>query len=153
MKVTIQLDDSLQENEVIIRCRELDDSVTALQKKISEHDGKLRLSFFKDNTEFFISLDQVLFFETSGSVIDAHTADDIFQIKLRLYELEDVLPHNFIRVSKSTIINTSKIYSIEKNITSSSLVKFEGSHKQVYVSRSYYKSFKQRLDENFQKGR
>ena len=52
-----------------------------------------------------------------------------------------------MRVSKSTIVNLDHIYSITKNITSSSIVEFAGCHKQIYVSRNYYKALIARLDE------
>lgn len=68
-------------------------------------------------------------------------------IKYRLYELEEILPKYFVRVSKSTILNVNQVYSIDKNITSSSIIKFSKSYKQVYVSRNYYKILKQRLEE------
>ena len=32
------------------------------------------------------------------------------------YELEDILPSNFTRVSKSSIANINHIYSIDKNL-------------------------------------
>lgn len=147
MKITIQLDDNIKEEEVIIRCRELTPEIALLQKNISEQGGRINLTFFKDNVEYFFPVDNILFFETSDRSVDAHTASDVFQIKYKLYELEELLPRSFIRVSKSTILNTSHIYSIDKNITSSSVVSFENTHKQIYVSRSYFKALKQRLDE------
>lgn len=147
MKVTIQLDPNSKEEEVIIRCRELTPEIAQLQKSISEHGGRINLTFFKDGAEYFFPIDNILFFETGDRSVDAHTVSDIFQIKYKLYELEELLPRTFIRVSKSTILNTSRIYSIDKNITSSSVVSFEGTHKQIYVSRSYFKALKQRLDE------
>ena len=52
-----------------------------------------------------------------------------------------------MRVSKSAILNLNAVYSVEKNITASSLVRFQGTKKVVYVSRIYYKAMKQRLDE------
>ena len=58
-----------------------------------------------------------------------------------------MLPRNFMRVSKSAILNLNLVYSVEKNITASSLVRFMGTDKIVYVSRIYYKAMKQRLDE------
>ena len=89
----------------------------------------------------------ILFFETEDNQVFAHTKKDVYQTKYRLYELEELLPGSFIRVSKSTILNVSHVLSIKKNLTASSEVWFEGTHKQVYVSRNYYKQLKQRLEE------
>ena len=84
----------------------------------------------------------VLFFETEGGIIRAHTADDEFDVKFKLYELEEKLPRSFVRVSKSTILNIRKVYSITRNLTGASKVEFRDSHKIVYCSRNYYKSLK-----------
>ena len=147
MKVRIEIDDTVTEDEVVIRCRSFDSNTARIQQALTELTAKPELSFFKDNTEYFMPIDVILFFETSPSGIDAHTKDDVFTIKKKLYELEEMLPRSFMRVSKSAILNLNLVYSVEKNITASSLVRFMGTDKIVYVSRIYYKAMKQRLDE------
>ena len=57
------------------------------------------------------------------------------------------MPVSFMRVSKSTILNTEHIYSISRNFTASSVVAFDGTHKQVFVSRYYYKPLISKLEE------
>jgi len=106
-----------------------------------------KLVFYKDATEYYLELDEILFFETDESGISAHTRKDVYQTKYKLYELEDLLPGFFMRVSKSTILNTRHIYSINRNLTASSVVAFAGTHKQVYVSRYYYKPLISKLEE------
>ena len=146
MRKRIELDNSIQENEVIIKCRELSEEITKIQKVISELIAEKReMIFYKDNTEYYICIDDVLFFETEESSIYSHTLNEVYQVKYKLYELEDILPNNFIRVSKSTILNINHIYSITRNITSSSLVEFKNTHKKVYVPRYYYKVLKLKL--------
>ena len=147
MIIRIELDERLEEDEVLIRCKELNESIRRIQKLATDINNQTNLRFYKDNVEYYLSLDSVLFFETSGGTIYAHTADNMYNVKNKLYELEELLPDIFIRVSKSTILNVIHIYSLEKNITSSSLARFNGTHKQVYVSRNYYKALRQRIDE------
>ena len=75
--------------------READESVIKLQKLISAaNEAKEQISFFKNDTEFFLPLENVLFFETDGGCIRAHTADDEFDVKYKLYELEERLPRS-----------------------------------------------------------
>ncbi|MFT3950929.1 MAG: LytTR family DNA-binding domain-containing protein [Oscillospiraceae bacterium] len=147
MKIRIEIDEGVEEDEVIIRCRELTNDIQKIQNSILEHSSQTNLIFYKNLTEYFLPMNSVLFFETSEKGIDAHTPDDVYQIKNKLYELEEILPNHFVRVSKSTILNVNHIYSIEKNITSASVVQFNRTHKQVYVSRNYYKILKQKLHE------
>ena len=147
MKIHIELVGDLDEDEVIIRCGRVDDTIQKIHQYILEQtQSPVKLTFFKDNEEFYFPLDDVLFFETEGERIYAHTSGDAFRIKYRLYELEDLLPMNFVRASKSAIVNTRNIYSVTRNLTASSLIRFAGSHKQVYVSRYYYKDLRQRLN-------
>jgi DNA-binding LytR/AlgR family response regulator len=64
-----------------------------------------------------------------------------------LYELERNLPTYFARASKSVIVNIRAILSISRNLTGPSMVQFRASHKQISISRGYYKELKDKLDE------
>ena len=140
MKIKIEIEDNLIEDEVIIRCSELDSNIQKIQAIISDIAAQEeQIAFTKEGKEYYFSLNDVLFFETNSRGIDSHTENDVFQVKYKLYELEEMLPSNFVRVSKSTILNVNKIYSIDKNIVSTSTVQFYKTHKQVHVSRHYYK--------------
>jgi DNA-binding LytR/AlgR family response regulator len=142
----------LTEDEVTIRCGRVDDTIQKIHQFILEQTQSAhKITFFKQNQEFYFPLEEVLFFETEGEHIFAHTADDAYRIKFRLYELEELLPKDFARASKSTIVNIRQVYSITRNLTASSLVKFVGTHKQVYVSRYYYNELRQRLNPGISK--
>jgi len=146
MKIRVELDNEVKENEVIIKCNELNEEVRNIQIVLGELlSQKKHITFYKGETEYYLSLEEILFFETEESGICAHTINNIYNVKYKLYELEELLPGYFMRVSKSTILNTNHIYSITKSISSSSRVEFQNTHKQVYVSRYYYKPLKIKL--------
>ncbi len=148
MKIRIELDDNLTEDEVIIRCSSLTKEVQDVQRTVSDMiTEKRNFVFYKEDTEYYLPLETILFFETEEKGICAHTVEDVFFTKYRLYELEEILPGHFMRVSKSTILNTNRVFSINRNLAASSIVEFQGTHKQVYVSRHYYKALKTKLEE------
>ena len=147
MKIRIEVDDAISDEEVIIRCREISSTIQTLQQTLLQSLQKVKLVFYKNNVEYYLPVCSTYFFETAQTTIDAHTKDDVYKIKYKLYELEDLLPRSFVRISKSTIINVDFVYSIDKNLTSSGCVRFYHTHKQVFVSRNYYKALKNRLDE------
>ncbi len=147
MKVRIEIDENLEDDEVIIRCKELNTSIKKVEQAIFNINSIQKLVFYKNDIEYYLPLNQILFFETAENSVQAHTEKEIYKIKYRLYELEELLPNNFVRVSKSTILNANQVYSIDKNITSSSIVQFSKSNKQFYVTKNYYKILKQRLEE------
>ena len=145
MKLRIELVEEGAE-EVIIRCSKMDDTVQKLQAYVQSLASP-GLIFYKGNQEYYLSVEEVLFFETDGEQVYAHTASDAFRVRYRLYELEEILSRRFIRAAKGLIVNTARIYAINRNLTSSSQVQFVGTHKHVYVSRHYYKALKERMQE------
>ena len=147
MKLRIEITDC-KEDEVVIKCRELTPLIAEIQKAIADKAAKMpAMVFYKEKEEYYFPLTDILFFETENETVYAHTAADTFRTEYRLYELQGMLPEKFVRVSKSAIVNTVHILSISKNIASSSLIKFHKSHKQIYVSRLYYKELRLRLSE------
>jgi DNA-binding LytR/AlgR family response regulator len=149
MKIVVEIDESLESNEFIIRCNKIDKTIQKIQElAVNLSVNSENFIFYKDDNEYYFPLSKILFFESSdNNKINAHTSDDMYQIKYKLYELEELLPNNFIRISKSTIVNINYIFSINKSITSSSLIQFNKSYKQAYISRFYYKDLKQKLSE------
>lgn len=146
MKIQIEVDEKILEDEVIIRCNQLNDEINQIQNVVNEIISKNKsIIFYKDNIEYYISLKEVLFFETEENNVFAHTLENVYKVKYKLYELEKLLPGNFMRVSKSSILNIDYIYSITRNITASSIVEFQNTYKKVYVSRNYYKPLKFKL--------
>ena len=119
MKIRIEIDENLEEQEVIIRAPAWNEEVTALKERIAgEYKMPSVLNVRQKERDFFIPFHDILFFETENKVI-----------------------------SKSTIVNCSHIFSITRNLTASSMVEFRDSHKQVYVSRQYYKMLRDYMAE------
>lgn len=147
MKIRIELTENSIEEEVIIRCSSLNNEIQAIQKAVAEiTSGRQRFAFYKGDTEYYLALQDVLFFETDARDINVHTIDNVYQTGYKLYELEELLPGHFMRVSKSTILNVDAVFSMTRNL-SSCIVQFQNTHKQVYFSRHYYKPLKARLEE------
>jgi DNA-binding LytR/AlgR family response regulator len=154
VKIRIEIINDLEEDEVLIRCPRVDDTIEKIHHYILEQSlSKTKITFYKKNQEFYFPLEDILFFETEGERIYAHTSNEAYTVKYRLYELESILPRYFVRAAKSAIVNIMHVYSITRNITASSLISFNDCHKHVYVSRAYYSEFKHRLDErsNYEK--
>ena len=152
MKVRIEMQEELTEVEIVIRCARINESVLRLQNIVSDFETNTK-SFVltRGETDYFVPQEQILFFETEGKNVNAHTADKMYETQYRLYELEEMLPGSFMRISKSTIVNLNQIYSITRNLTASSMIEFFDSIKKVYVSRNYYKSLIERMGEKRRK--
>lgn len=147
MKVKIEIEEGLEEEEIVIRCSRLDDSIISLQNYISRQSSAKRcLSLKSGEKTFFVPIEEIYFFETEGRELRAHTADRMFSCDYKLYELEELLPGSFMRISKSSIANLDFVYSVTKNMTASSVMEFRESSKKTLLSRSYYKAVTERLN-------
>lgn len=146
MKVRIELDDSLADTELVIRVSRIDERIQKIQDVLEESAAPTIL-FYKESSEYFVELAEILFFETDGAKIFAHARNDAYEVKLKLYELEEILPRYFCRISKSTIANIKAIYALDKSFSGTSTVQFYNTHKQVHVSRHYYQLLKEKLSE------
>lgn len=144
MKLKIEISNECKEEEIIIRCNNVNDTVQKIQAYIQTLVTP-KLTFYKGTQEFYLSLDEIIFFETENEQVYAHTKNDAFRVKYRLYELEKMLSNTFIRVAKGTIVNTSHIYAINRNITGASQILFNATHKHIYASRHYYNDLKQTI--------
>lgn len=154
MKTRIEVVEGLEEDEIIIRTAAVTPQLEKFRSIIDKHlDLEEKIRVFRRGSEYYLVVSDILFFETQDDEVYAHTDNDVFQVKQRLYEVESMYPTIFCRISKSSIVNVHHILSIERNITSSSLIKFRTSYKQVYVSRFYYKQLRLKLDErrNYEK--
>ena len=147
LKIRIEMSEGVQE-EVVIRCREITPEIIRLQQLLSGNsDRSNQFLLYKGDTEYYLNVNDIIFFETEGNAVMAHTKNDMYETRRKLYELEELLGGRFQRISKSAIVNVDKVYSIKRNVTSSSAIEFQGTHKQIYVSRAYYKVLREKLEE------
>lgn len=148
MKIHLETDDKLPRAEIILRVPTLNDDAVALQTAIARSVGtvsKIRLEL--DGRDFYVAPSAVLFFETVDGKTYAHTGTKLYRSRAKLYELESTLPSQFLRVSKSAILNSMKVLSIKRNLAGPSLIEFRGSPKRLTVSRGYLKSLENKLNE------
>lgn len=63
MKIRIELDEKLKEDEVLIRTSRLTDEIAEIQKTIVQTVNNFqKFTFYKGTTEYFLELRDILFF-------------------------------------------------------------------------------------------
>lgn len=132
----IQIIEHIKEKlQVIIKCRQIDDEIMRLKYHIEMFDKKLQAK--KDNEWCFVNMLDVLYFESVDNRTFLYTKDEVMEVKQRLYELEIILSDkDFIRISKSQIININKVQSLRPEINRTiSATMCNG--EQLFISRKY----------------
>lgn len=143
MKVKIIIDDKNPKDEITLTIAEMTDEVKRL---IHELENNTLLAYHR-GSEHTLNIHEIIFFEVEADSVYAHLPNSAYMTKYRLYELEDILPNTFVRISKSSIVNTRLIASIQRNLTSVREITFHECHKVVYVSRKYYPILKEKMEE------
>ena len=147
MKIRTEICDDGQE-EIIIRCRARTDQIKNIESMLeglvsSEREMTLHLS----GVEYYVPIKDILFFETYDGKIYAHTQKKTYSCEYKLFELENLLPSCFARISKSTVANVMMISSLRRELVGNGEIGFKGCDKRTYFSRSYYKVLRDKIDE------
>ena len=129
--------------QVIIKCRELDDEVMRLKCHIELFDQRLQAK--KENELQFVNSSDVLYFESVDNRTFLYTKDAVMEVRQRLYELEMILSEkDFIRISKSQIVNINKIRALRPELNRTLLATMCNGE-QLSVSRKYVKAIRNLL--------
>ena len=137
-----------EQEEVVIRCREPNEKIYALRAAIEDAvRGETELVLMSGGREYFVPKNEILFFESCEGKVYAHTADGTYTAPYKLFELEDIMPSSFTRISKSVIANLRKVSSIRREVVGNGELTFRGSHKKTYFSRAYYKLLQYKMEE------
>ena len=78
-----------------------------------------------------------------GKTFVTDTSGNRFRIKMRLYEIEEILPSYFIRINKSALANEKRIDRFSSTIIGSVDAVFKSGNKE-YVSRRCFAEIKRR---------
>ena len=136
------------DEEIVIKCNDRSEKIVFIEELIKNALGSNdTLLLTSGQAQYYIGAKDILFCESLDGKVACHTGDGLFYSDKKLYELEEALPDYFGRASKSSIINTKQIYSIRKNIAGASEVSFRQTGKKAYLSRSYFKSFTDKINE------
>lgn len=147
MRLKVIEDENLEE-EVVLKIKKLDSSTLELKRQIERilvnNQNNSIIVYYGDRT-MILDIHDILFFETYDKSVYAHTVNNAFPTKLRLYELEETLSDGFVRISKSCVVNLKQVSTIQKEFTGSAKIEFKNSLKITYVSRRYFKLLKLKL--------
>ena len=127
-----------EENAIIMEYLEWTDE---LQEICNYIEGKKSwITGYGENKEIYqIELDEILYFEAVGELVFAYTKTQIYEIKMRLYQVEEATKKNMIlRVSKSFLVNIRKIKSVRPALNGRFIATMINGE-EVLISRQYAK--------------
>lgn len=143
MKITIQDCSPEEEEEIIIRCRQMDEQLLRLIYSLKT--GREKLTVSKGERIFQVQPSDIYYFEAVDNKVFACMEKEVYDTRNKLYELEERLKNtDFFRASKSTIINLAKVKNICPAFNGRFEVCMENGEKLI-VSRQYVPDLKNKL--------
>lgn len=143
MKISIEEVPGQEEEEIIIRCHEMNEEVMALLHKLKVSGEKLCGSL--GDKIYRLRLSDIYYFETVDQKSFLYCENQVYETKLRLYEFEELAAGTqFFRASKSTVVNAEKISHIRPSLSGRFEAVMDNGEK-LLVSRSYVPSLKKVL--------
>ena len=141
MKCTLIITDE-HEEEVVIYAHEKTKLIYDIENLI--RDNAFELIGYSGYEAVNLRTDEVVCFLVEEGKVYAITDKDRFRLKSRLYQLEETLPENFVKINQSCIANIKKIERFDTSVSGTLLIKFKNGYKD-YVSRRQMKAVKERF--------
>ncbi|PER08732.1 LytTR family DNA-binding domain-containing protein [Bacillus cereus] len=143
MKISIEEISKELEEEILIRCHKVDNEIYEILNKLKAEN--LIVLGYQDDRVHRIKLSDIYYFEAVDGKVFIYCKDDVFEVKQKLYELEELCKEkNCFRASKSTILNIAKISSIYPSISGRFEAVLDNGERTV-VSRQYVPVLKNML--------
>ena len=143
MDVEIEQVGRERKEQVLIRCHAVTEEVREIAAFVKSRQG--RLTGMKDSRQYEIAVSDIYYFESVDGKTFLYTKEQVYETAYRIYELESMLrSQNFLRVSKSMLLNLMKIRSIQSALNGRfAAVLLSG--EEVIISRNYVKGLKAAL--------
>ena len=142
MKVELNIDKKFGETIVTISTNKVNDEIQNLVNYIENKedyfigvsDGKVRL----------LNLEDIIRVYVEDRKVYVVTVEGRFIVRKKLYEVQNTLTKDFIKISQSEIANIKYIHSLDLGLRGTIVISYKNSDIS-YVSRRMLKEFKMKL--------
>ncbi len=145
MKVECKIDPDCREPYAVIHISEMTPAIGEAISILERAGGTAALAAVRDEKTYFLAPEELDLVRTEGREIVCYDSrKNRYAINRPLYELESVLGNRFIRISKSAVINIRRIDHVKAGLNGTMELVMKNGVKD-FISRSYRKSFKERI--------
>lgn len=144
MELEIKVNKDVESERIVIYAKQMSDELQQLIKQIEKILDETKLYGIKDDEIYPLNIEKMVRFYTENKQIYAEDSSNKYKVDKRLYELEALLPVNFLRISQSEIINIRYIKKLKQELNGFIKISFSNGVT-TYSSRRYVKKIKEAL--------
>ena len=145
MKVNLFVSRDIEEPHADIHTNELTDNITRAMSILESDDSNEMLAVKKGSDIALLEYDEVYMFRVEDKQVKVYTENSEYLVKKALYQVEENLTGDFVRISKTTIVNLRKIERVAPSLRGMMFIELKNGLKDN-ISRKYLPEFKQALD-------
>ena len=142
MKLELNIDEKVKETLVVVSANKIDKEVQNLINYI-EYSSDYLIGIVEDKASI-IDIGEIIRVYIEDRKTFVVTVKDTYVVKKKLYEVENMVTRNFIKISQSEIANIRFIKNLDFSNTGTIVIKYKNSDIS-YVSRRMIKEFKLKL--------
>lgn len=138
MRVTEKLVNSQEEEGVTLEYIMLTKDFEEIKEYVS-HKGDTLTGYKQTKEKVSVRIEDILYFETVDSLVFAYTVGSVYEIKGRLYQVEEkVKRRNICRASKTMLVNVEHIISVRTALNGRLYATMENGE-EILITRRYAK--------------
>ncbi len=145
MKVNLFVSRDIEEPYADIHTNELTENITKAMSILESDDSNDMLAVKKGSDIALLEYDDVYMFRVEDKQVKVYAENSEYLIKKALYQVEENLPSDFVRISKTTIVNLRKVERVAPSLKGMMFIQLKNGLKDN-ISRKYLPEFKQALD-------
>lgn len=145
MKVNLFVSRDIEEPYADIHTNELTDNITKAMSILESDDSNDMLAVKKGSDIALLEFNDVYMFRVEDKQVKVYTENSEYLVKKPLYQVEESLTSDFVRISKTTIVNLKKIERVAPSLKGMMFIQLKNGLKDN-ISRKYLPDFKQALD-------
>ena len=138
MRITEKLVNSPEEEGVTLEYVRLTKDFEEIREYV-RHKGDNLTGYKQTKEKASVRIEDVLYFETVDGRVFAYTVDCVYEIKGRLYQVEEkVKRRNICRASKTMLVNMEHIISVRTALNGRLYARMENGE-EILITRRYAK--------------
>lgn len=144
LKVRFERDKTLSDIEIVVRANEENAQVKEIINNfLNKNDEKLTL-LDKNGHTCVVDEKDIVLLSANGKQVSITAKNGLYLAKQSLQSIEEILSHNFLRVSRFEIVNLKMVRKYDFTIGGTLRIEFENGM-ETWASRRYIPIIKERL--------
>ena len=128
-----------EEEHIVVKCHNISPELLSVLNSLKAQGNSLIA--YIGNEIHKVDPPDILYIESVDNKTFLYCEENVYESRQKLYELEEIMSNDFLRISKSVIVNLSKVKSLIPSM-SGRLDAILSSGERVVISRQYVGNLK-----------